>query len=301
MRLAHSKAMTREVMEGMSARPYHVGMSASTLHATLTRPAVRNTPQAFGDHLRHWRQHRRLSQLDLAQEADISTRHLSFVETGRSVPSREMVMRLTERLDIPLRERNALLVAAGYAPMYRERPLADPALDAARQAVELILKSHEPYPALAIDRHWNLIAANRMVGPLMAGADTSLLQSPMNVLRLSLHPQGIAGNIVNIVQWRTHLFERLRQQIAATADPVLVELLAELKAYPVPVNASSDAMDGEHAGVVMPLKFRTPHGVLSLISTTTIFGSPVDVTLQELALETFFPADDFTRQVLQAM
>lgn len=285
----------------MSARPYHVGMSASTLHATLTRPAPRGTPQAFGDHLRHWRQHRRLSQLDLAQEADISTRHLSFVETGRSVPSREMVMRLTERLDIPLRERNALLVAAGYAPMYRERPLADPALDAARQAVELILKSHEPYPALAIDRHWNLIAANRMVGLLMAGADESLLQAPMNVLRLSLHPQGIAGNIVNIVQWRTHLFERLRQQIAATADPVLVELLAELKAYPVPVNASSDAMDGEHAGVVMPLKFRTPHGVLSLISTTTIFGSPVDVTLQELALETFFPADDFTRQVLQAL
>ncbi len=285
-------------MEDMRGGPYHVGMSASTHH---TRPAPRSTPQAFGDHLRHWRQHRRLSQLDLAQEADISTRHLSFVETGRSVPSREMVMRLTERLDIPLRERNALLVAAGYAPMYRERPLADPALDAARQAVELILKSHEPYPALAIDRHWNLIAANRMVAPLMAGADASLLQAPINVLRLSLHPQGIAGKIVNIVQWRTHLFERLRQQIAATADPVLVALLAELKAYPVPESASLDALDGEHAGVVMPLKFRTPHGVLSLISTTTIFGSPVDVTLQELALETFFPADDFTREVLQAL
>ncbi|MES2509296.1 MAG: helix-turn-helix transcriptional regulator [Pseudomonadota bacterium] len=273
-------------------------MSASTRH---TQPTGRSTPQAFGDHLRHWRQHRHLSQLDLAQEADISTRHLSFVETGRSVPSREMVMRLTERLNIPLRERNALLIAAGYAPMYRERPLADPALDAARQAVELLLKSHEPYPALAIDRHWNLIAANRMVAPLMAGADASLLQAPMNVLRLSLHPQGIAGKIVNIVQWRMHLFERLRQQIAATADPVLTDLLAELKAYPVPENADSDDVDGEHGGVVMPLKFRTPHGVLSLISTTTIFGSPVDVTLQELALETFFPADDFTRQVLQSL
>ncbi len=273
-------------------------MSASTHY---TRPAARSTPQAFGDHLRHWRQHRRLSQLDLAQEADISTRHLSFVETGRSVPSREMVLRLTERLAIPLRERNTLLVAAGYAPMYRERPLADPALDAARQAVELLLKSHEPYPALAVDRHWNLIAHNRMVPLLMAGADASLLQAPVNVLRLSLHPRGIAGNIVNLVQWRAHLFERLRQQIAATADPVLVQLLEELKACPVPESAGGDTLEGEHAGIVMPFKFRTAAGVLTFISTTTIFGSPVDVTLQELALETFFPADDFTRQVLQSM
>lgn len=265
------------------------------------RPAVRSTPQAFGEHLRHWRQHRRLSQFDLAQEADISPRHLSFVETGRSVPSREMVLRLTQRLDIPLRERNVLLVAAGYAPMYHERPLADPALDAARHAVELLLKSHEPYPALAIDRHWNLIAHNRMVPALMAGADASLLQAPVNVLRLSLHPQGIARNIVNLKQWRNHLFERLRQQIAATADPALADLLEEFRSYPVPDTTSHDMLDGEYAGVVMPFKFRTPAGVLSLISTTTIFGSPVDVTLQELALETFFPADDFTRQALLAM
>ncbi|MEO7127263.1 MAG: helix-turn-helix domain-containing protein, partial [Rhodoferax sp.] len=182
-------------------------------------------PPPFGEHLRHWRRHRRLSQLDLAHEAEISTRHLSFVETGRSVPSREMVLRLSERLDIPLRERNTLLVAAGYAPMYRERALGDPALDAARQAVELLLKSHEPYPALAIDRHWNLVASNRMVSPLMAGADASLLQAPVNVLRLSLHPLGVASKIINLAQWRSHLFERLRQQIAATADPVLVALL----------------------------------------------------------------------------
>ncbi|MCZ8284189.1 MAG: helix-turn-helix domain-containing protein, partial [Bacteroidia bacterium] len=141
-------------------------------------PPSRTAPRAaqpFGDHLRHWRQHRRLSQLDLAQEADVSTRHLSFVETGRSVPSREMVLRLSERLDIPLRERNALLVAAGYAPMYRERPLNDPALASAREAVELLLKSHEPYPALALDRHWNIVATNRMVPHLLAGADASLL------------------------------------------------------------------------------------------------------------------------------
>jgi transcriptional regulator with XRE-family HTH domain len=255
----------------------------------------------FGEHLRHWRPHRRLSQLDLAHEAEISTRHLSFVETGRASPSREMVLRLSARLDIPLRERNALLVAAGYAPMYRERPLDDPALDAARQAVELLIKSHEPYPALAVDRHWNLIAANRMVPVLMAGADASLLRTPVNVLRLSLHPLGIAGNIANLAQWRSHLFERLRQQIMATADAVLLDLLEELKTYPVPGNAATAILDGEHPGVVMPFKFKTPAGVLSFISTTTIFGSPVDVTLQELAVEAFFPADDFTRQALQVL
>jgi transcriptional regulator with XRE-family HTH domain len=200
---------------------YDGRMTASIHHPS--RPAPR-AAQPFGDHLRHWRQHRRLSQLDLAHEADISTRHLSFVETGRSVPSREMVLRLSERLDIPLRERNALLVAAGYAPMYRERPLNDPALDSARQAVELLLKSHEPYPALALDRHWNIVATNRMVPHLLAGADPSLLQAPVNVLRLSLHPKGLAPRIANLVQWRDHLFERLRQQITATADPALVAL-----------------------------------------------------------------------------
>src|SRR5512145_2329753 len=145
--------------------------------------------QPVGNLLRHWRQHRRLSQLDLAQEAEISTRHLSFVETGRSAPSREMVLRLAERLDVPLRERNALLVAAGYAPMYRERPLDDPALAAAKEAVQLILKSHEPYPALAIDRHWNLLAHNALVPHLLAGVAAELLQAPVNVLRVCLHPQ----------------------------------------------------------------------------------------------------------------
>ena len=274
-------------------------MTAST-HPSQ-RPEARTPPQPFGDHLRHWRRHRRLSQLDLAHEADISTRHLSFVETGRSVPSREMVLRLSERLDVPLRERNTLLVAAGYAPMYRERPLADPALDGARQAVELLLKSHEPFPALAIDRHWNLVAANRMVPHLMAGADAALLQAPVNVLRLSLHPGGLAPRIANLLQWRGHLFERLRQQITATADPALVALLQELQAYPVPRQAADAHMAGEHPGVVVPFRYSTPAGMLSFISTTTIFGSPVDVTLQELAMETFFPADDFTRQAMQAL
>jgi transcriptional regulator with XRE-family HTH domain len=274
-------------------------MTASSLHPT-TRPP-RPAPQPFGAHLRHWRQHRRLSQFDLAMDAAISTRHLSFVETGRSVPSREMVLRLSERLDIPLRERNTLLVAAGYAPMYRERPLDDPALSPARQAVELILKSHEPYPAIAIDRHWNLVAANSVVPHLLTGVqDAALLQPPINVLRLSLHPQGLAPQIANLAQWRSHLLERVRHQIAASADPVLAELLQELQAYPTPDGADLH-LDGEHLGVVMPFQFTTPQGVLSFISTVTVFGTPVDVTLQELAMETFFPADDFTRQVLMGL
>jgi len=283
---------------GCADLPYDGAMTAS-LHPP-TRPH-RSTPLPVGEHLRHWRQHRRLSQLDLASEADVSTRHLSFVETGRAVPSREMVLRLSERLAIPLRERNTLLVAAGYAPMYRERTLDDPALASARQAVELILKSHEPFPALAIDRHWSLVAANRMVPHLLAGADPELLQGPINVLRLSLHPRGLASKIVNLVQWRNHLFERLRQQIAATADPVLAELLAELQAYPLPEGADETHLGGEQLGVVMPFQFRTDQGVLSFISTVTIFGTPVDVTLQELAMETFFPADDFTAQALRAL
>jgi transcriptional regulator with XRE-family HTH domain len=258
------------------------------------------TSPTFGAHLRHWRQQRRLSQLDLASDAEISTRHLSFVETGRSAPSREMVLRLAERLQVPLRERNALLVAAGYAPMYRERPLDDPALAAAKQAVDLILRSHEPFPALAVDRHWNLLAANAMVPHLLAGVDPALREGRVNVLRLSLHPQGLAPKIVNLSQWREHLFERLRQQIALTGDAALVALLEELRGYPQPESAGA-RLAGEHPGIAVPLQFRSAQGVLSFISTTTVFGTPTDVTLQELALETFFPADAFTGAALRAL
>jgi transcriptional regulator with XRE-family HTH domain len=287
--------MTSEVMEARHGRVYHRAMDLA-----LAPPAPR-AARSFGEHLRDWRLRRRMSQLDLAGEAEISTRHLSFVETGRSVPSREMVLRLAERLEIPLRERNALLVAAGYAPMYRERPLDDPALSAAREAVHLILRSHEPYPALAVDRHWNLLAHNAMVPHLLARADPALLQAPVNVLRLSLHPQGLAPHIVNLGQWRHHLFERLRQQIHATGDPVLQSLEQELRAYPVPEDVDDTRLEGEVLGVAMPLRFRTDAGVLSFISTTTVFGTPVDVTLQELALETFFPADAFTGEALRAL
>lgn len=267
---------------------------------TTAAHSHRAPPRGFGEHLRDWRQRRRLSQLDLAHEAEISTRHLSFVETGRSAPSREMVLRLAERLDVPLRERNALLVSAGFAPMYRERPLDDPALAPARQAIEALLKSHEPHPALAVDRHWNLVAANRMLPHLMQGADESLLKAPMNVLRLSLHPKGLAPKIANLVQWRAHIFERLRHQVQATGDATLAALLEELRSYPVPEGAD-EHVEGELLGVLMPFRFRTPNGVLSFISTTTIFGTPVDVTLQELALETFFPADEPTAQALRQL
>jgi transcriptional regulator with XRE-family HTH domain len=252
----------------------------------------------FGAQLREWRQRRRLSQLDLAGEAEVSTRHLSFVETGRAMPSREMVLRLADRLELPLRERNRWLTAAGFAPMYAERPLDDVALTAAREAVELVLTGHEPYPALAIDRHWSLVSYNRAVLPLLDGVAPALLQAPINVLRLSLHPQGLAPRILNLAQWRAHLLARLRQQVIASADPALEALADELRGYPAPAGSSHEGL--EAAGVVVPLRLQTPHGVLSLISTTTVFGTPVDITLSELALETFFPADAATGAALRA-
>jgi transcriptional regulator with XRE-family HTH domain len=241
-----------------------------------------------------------MSQLDLAGEAEVSTRHLSFVESGRSVPSREMLMRLAEQLDVPLRERNTLLVAAGYAPLYRERSLADPQLSAARRAVELVLKGHEPYPALAVDRHWTMVSANAAVGPLVALADPSLLVGPVNVLRLSLHPKGLAHAIVNWHEWRAHLLARVRRQVEVSGDATLGALLLELEAYPAPAHAGTPG-HGEIDAVVVPFQLRTPSGVLSFFSTTTVFGTPVDITLSELAIEAFFPADAQTADALRLM
>ncbi len=262
-----------------------------------------NSAQPIGDLLRDWRQRRRMSQLDLACDAEISTRHLSFVETGRAQPSREMVLRLAERLEVPLRERNSLLVAAGFAPLFRERPLADPALDAARKAVDLVLAGHEPYPALAVDRHWNLVAANAAAKRLMAAADEKLMGPPLNVLRLSLHPSGLAPRIANLPEWRAHLLARLRRQADVSADPRLAELLRELAAYPLPAGArvTRTAVELPYAGVVVPFQLVTATGTLSFVSTTTVFGTPVDITLSELALEAFFPADAATADALRAM
>ena len=252
--------------------------------------------------LREWRQRRRLSQQELASAASVSARHLSFLETGRSQPSREMLMLLSRRLEVPLRERNTLLVAAGYAPVYRERSLEDPALAGAREAVHLVLRGHEPSPALAVDRHWTLVAANRAVGPLLAGVDAALLQPPVNVLRIALHPAGLAPRILNLAQWREHLLTRLRHQRDASADEGLDALLQELEGYPVPQAAGAEALaEGDAAGFVVPLRLRVQEHTLTLLSTTTLFGTPMDVTLAELAIETFFPADARTAQLLRTL
>ncbi len=266
------------------------------------RLAMAPAHRPVGDLLREWRQRRRLSQLELASAANVSARHLSFLETGRSLPSREMLMLLSRRLEVPLRERNTLLVAAGFAPVYRERSLEDPALASAREAVQLVLRGHEPSPALAVDRHWNLVAANRAVAPLLAGVDAALLQPPVNVLRLALHPGGLAPHILNPAQWREHLLTRLRHQRDASADEGLDALLQELEAYPCPeAPGGADVTGGDAAGFVIPLRLQVQGLTLTLLSTTTLFGTPMDVTLAELAIETFFPADAQTAEALRAL
>lgn len=256
-----------------------------------------------GGLLRDWRRRRRLSQLDLASEAEISQRHLSFLESGRSTPSRDMVLRLAEHLGVPLRDRNVLLVAAGFAPVYRERRLDDPGLTAARRAVEMILKGHAPHPALAVDRHWTLQDANRAALRLMAGLPEALLTPPANVLRLSLHPEGLAPRIANFRQWRAHILGRLSGLVEISADPVLVALMEELKSYPVPPGARPYRAGGELTlgGVAVPLELATKAGILRFISTTTVFGSALDVSLSELAIESFFPADDETAAAMRAL
>src|ERR1700754_4053427 len=273
----------------------------NTLSLAQTGPShTSRAGRTVGDLLREWRQRRRMSQLLLATEAEISTRHLSFVESGRALPSREMVMHLAERLDVPLRARNALLVAAGYAPLFRERPLSDPQLAAAREAVDLVLKGHEPYPALAIDRHWTIIAANNALAPLLTGASPELLKPPVNALRLSLHPEGIAASIVNWHVWREHILARLQRQIDVSGDDTLSALREELATYPAPPDAEPAEHDNAAVDqIAVPLRLRTPIGVLSFFSTTTVFGTPVDVTLSELAIEAFFPADQQTAAALR--
>ena len=266
---------------------------ATTMTSGFTRP--------IGDLLREWRERRRLSQLTLALDAEVSTRHLSFLETGRARPSREMVLRLAERMDIPLRERNTMLLAAGFAPVYPERDLDDPALRAARRAVDLVLDGHKPYPAHAVDRYWTLVASNHLARPLLAGVAPELLEPPINVLRLSLHPEGLAPQIVNLGQWRAHILHRLRQQVESSADPMLDALLTELAGYATPDDEGSDAplRDVYESGIVVPLRLRTAWGMLALFSTITIFGTPVDVTLSELAIEAFFPANEATGEILR--
>jgi transcriptional regulator with XRE-family HTH domain len=265
----------------------------------MTATAAANAARSVGHLLRQWRLRRRLSQLDCAVEAEISTKHLSFLETGRAQPSREMLLHLAELLEVPLRERNTLLVAGGFAPVFKERALTDPGLQSARAAVERLLRAHEPYPALAVDRHWSLLSANDAVTRLMQVNDSALLQPPVNVLRLSLHPGGLAPRILNLKQWREHLFFRLRRQIDISGDAAMAELLEELKAYPGAAGAATEG-EGEdlRSAFIVPLRLATHGHTLNFISTTTVFGTPVDVTLAELAIEAFFPADAETAQRL---
>jgi transcriptional regulator with XRE-family HTH domain len=256
-----------------------------------------------GELLRDWRQRRRLSQLSLALKANVSQRHVSFVESGRTSPSRDMVLHLAEELDVPLRERNQLLLAAGFAPSYLERSLDDPNLRAARRAIDLVLEGHAPYPAVAIDRYWTLVAANASVTPFLTGVDPSLLAPPANALRLTLHPQGLAPRIVNLAEWRAHLIDRLRHQLDVTGDATLAALLDEIRAYPAPKRQAriEPANARDLASFIVPMQLESDLGLLSLLSTTTVFGTPVDVTLSELALECFYPADAATAERLRAI
>lgn len=253
--------------------------------------------KSIGPLLREWRTRQRRSQLDLALDANISSKHLSFVETGKAQPSREMLLRLAEKLEIPLRERNSLLAAAGFAAVFPQRHWDDVELSAARQAIELILQGHAPHPALALDRHWNLLSANQGVAALLQGVPPEQLQPPINVLRLSLHPNGLAPRILNLSEWRQHVLQRLQRQIHLSADEVLLDLQRELLSYPIASAAPSHReLD---IGIVVPLRLHTDTGELSLISTTTVFGTPLDITLSEIAIESFFPADAFTAQWLR--
>lgn len=258
------------------------------------------TGQSIGALVRTWREQRRLSQLDLAAEAEISQKHLSFIESGRAAPSREMVITLAEHLDVPLRERNTLLLAAGFAPIYRDRPLDDPAMVRARTAIEQVLKAHEPFPAMAVDRKWMLVSANTAVTPLLAGADPELVKPPVNVIRLSLHPRGLAPLIVNLSEWRAHLIERLRRQHRITRDATIDALLKEVSAYPGGSAKKDHGAVSEADAIAVPLKLRTHGGVLSFLSTVTVFGTAVDITLSELSLEAFYPADEVTAAALRS-
>ena len=253
----------------------------------------------IGTLLRDWRVRRRMSQQDLALEAGVSARHVSFVETGRSKPSADMVIQLAEHLEVPLRDRNTLLLAAGFAPAYAQRDLDEPEMGPVREAIDRVLRGHEPYPAVVVDRHWGLVAANRAVPLLIGGAADHLLEPPVNVLRLSLHPEGMAPRIANLAEWRGHLLDRLRREVAATADARLAELLEEVEAYPRPDEAAPPRPP--QGAIAVPLVLRHGDRELTFFSTVATFGTAVDVTVAELSIEAFLPADSATAGFLHEL
>jgi transcriptional regulator with XRE-family HTH domain len=279
--------MTSEVIDREREQGYDRRMSVAA-----HRPPV-------GAMLREWRQRRRLSQLELALEAGVSARHVSFVETGRSRPSAEMVLHLAERLEVPLRDRNHLLLAAGYAPAFAQRELDAPEMGPVREAIEQVLRGHEPYPALVVDRHWGLVSANRPLGGLLGGVVAHLLEPPVNVLRLSLHPEGLAPRILNLPEWRGHLLERLARDAVGGGDPALAALHDELAAYPS--HGPAATVDPAFGDIAVPLRLRQGDDQLAFISTKMTFGTALDVTVAELSIESFFPADDATARALRAL
>jgi transcriptional regulator with XRE-family HTH domain len=249
-------------------------------------------PAPVGELLRAWRQRRNLSQLELALNAVVSARHLSFLETGRARPSREMVIRLAEELEVPLRERNALLLAAGYAPLYAERSLDSPEMASVRQALDRFLRAHEPYPAIVIDRYHNLLAANDALDLLLEGVDPELLDPPANALRIALHPRGMAPRTLNLGEWSGHLLRRVRREAQITGDARLTALHDELASYPG-VEPVAEHPEVDPSDIVLPLRLRDVdgHGELAFFSTLSTFGTAADVTLAELAIEAFYPAN----------
>lgn len=253
----------------------------------------------FGSLLRRWRERRRMTQADLALAADSSTRHLSCLETGKAQPSREMIGRLAELLDVPLRDRNALLLAAGYAPTFRQTAMHE--LEAAKMAMDRVLHAHKPFPAFAVDRHWNVVLSNNALPQLYEGCSEALMRPPVNAMRLILHPAGLGPRIINYSAWRAYSLSLLRRQVESSADEVLESLIAEMAGYPIP--SGQDSQDGfdrsEHFAT--PLRLLTRMGAMSFLNTITIFGTANDITLAELALEMLFPGDDQTVEIVARM
>ncbi|MFE7773442.1 helix-turn-helix domain-containing protein [Streptomyces sp. NPDC057445] len=270
-----------------------------------------------GPLLRSWRTRRRLTQLELALRADSSARHISFIETGRSRPSEEMVLRLAEHLDVPVRDRNALLLAAGYAPRYAETPIDDPALESLRAGLDRLLQGYEPYPAIVVDGAYTVVAANRGIAMLLEGLPEHLLTPPLNAMRITLHPEGLAPRIRNLREWRGHLLAQMERQIAPARSEALRELYREVSAYPLPETAG-DGLDGledrdepgrpegredprPYPYFALPLRIEHHGTLLSFVSSISTFNTPLDVTVAELAIETFLPADPATVKYLQSL
>ncbi|WP_328382960.1 helix-turn-helix transcriptional regulator [Streptomyces sp. NBC_00400] len=266
---------------------------------TTAEASSPETTTGVGSLLREWRDRRRISQLELALRADSSARHISFIETGRSRPSQEMVLRLAEHLDVPVRERNALLIAAGYAPTFPETPLDDPSMAALRSGLERLLTGYEPFPALVVDGTYHVQAANRGVTVLLDGIAPALLQPPLNSMRLTMHPDGLAPRIRNYREWRSHLLAQMERQLALMRSPRLRALYDEVSAYPLPPGGREKAAFGEHAPFALPMMLEHDNTVLSFISTIATFNTPMDVTVSELAVETLLPADPETAAYLR--